>query len=1059
MQRIIGLDLGVASIGWSLVEYDGNNQGKIVDTGSRIFDQNLQRDNEAQKGESKSAQRRIHRGMRRLRDRKRRRKRGLYYALKDNGMCPVKKDKEKWKVWIDLNPYELRAMGLDEKLSLEEFGRVLYHLNQRRGFKSNRKSGNDKDGDVKKEISKVRDEMKKTGARSLGEYLFKIQDNHFNPPVAPDHDEYEFRRRIRNKYTHRAMYEEEFDLLWNKQVGFYSEILTKSLRDRISDETIFKQRPMKSQAHLIGKCSLEPDKKRIPKAHLLFQEFRILKTLNNLELADELGRPIVLSDTHKKIIWEKLYKKDSVSFKDIKKALGLNGNAKFNLESSENDKIKGNTTNKYLAQQKAFGKEWYTLDKDFKNHVVDVLIYVEKPEVVKELALNKWGRTEEQAEYLKMLQLEKSYGSLSHKAINKLLPLIKEGKRENEAIKVIYGNGVKPPKADVFQLPLLNQDDYRNPVVFGALVELRKVINAIVRKYGMPDIIRVELARDLKNSRKLRTEITRKNNQLEKKNKEAIKALQQEPFSNQQPSRTDIIKYNLWKECKEVCPYTGRPISPQALANGEFEIEHILPFSRTLDDSFANKTLCESDFNRRKGNRTPWECVEGGLISEDDLQHRIKTLPWKKRRKFMQKTIDTDEFIARQLNDTRYMSREASKYLKQLGTEEWPVDVQVTKGQTTSLLRHLWGLNGILNQDDEDIKNRDDHRHHAVDAVVIALTSRSILKKLSDENKYLNAYEHLEEDEAGIARSRDLKERFQSDDQYKNRITLTYPWLTFWKDARDSINEIIVSHRVSRKISGALHEETYYGPTGESASKKKHIEYLVVRKPVHSLSEKEIGWNKKSQSFDKNEKVFIRDDRIRSIVQDKVWEKFKQTGDISKAIAALESDPPKLLYKKGTDFNPIHRVRVMMEKDLSKMSEFEDVPKTPTRYALYGNNHHIAIYEYTDKKGVKKQTGEVIPAMEAARRVKDREPIIMREHPDYDRFLFSLSPNEMVQDKEGNIYRVQKISSDSQMTFRLHNIALKGAGDPGVLRKNPSSLTDLKKIRIDPIGQIFPAND
>lgn len=1054
MKTILGIDMGVASIGWSLLEYNQDDEGQIIDSGVRIFDQNLQRDNEAQKGESKNQQRTLHRGMRRQRDRKRRRKRGLYYALKSVQMCPVKSDNEKWNKWVDLNPYQLRRKGLDEQLSLMEFGRVLYHLNQRRGFKSNRKVGNDKeDGAVATEISKIRAAMKKKGMRTLGEYLFSLQENHFDPPVSPDHDDYEFKRRIRNKYTHRDMYEREFELLWKKQAQFYPQVLTDEFKTNISDDTIFFQRPLKSQKHLIGKCSLETDKKKIPKGHLLFQKFRILKTLNNLELMGEYGQSLDMTDEHKRIIREKLEGAEQVSFAQLKKALGLNSNAKFNLETSDDSKLKGDTTSKKLSSKNAFGKEWYGLDKEFKNHVVDVLIHVEKPEVVEELALTKWERTKEQAKHLKMLQLEKGYGSLSYKAIRKIMPLIKQGKRENEAIKEVYGEAKKPPKEDVFQLPLLDPNDYRNPVVFGAMVELRKVVNAILRKYGLPDIIRVELARDLKNSKKLRDEITKKNNKLEKRNKEAIKALQQSPFNYQNPSRTDIIKYNLWIECNKTCPYTGRVINGEALDSGEFEIEHILPFSRTLDDSYVNKTLCESDFNRRKGNRTPYECIEAGLLSEEELEQRIKNnLPWRKRRKFTQKTIDTDEFIARQLNDTRYMSREASKYLKQLGSEEWSVDIQVTKGQTTSLLRHLWGLNSILSIENNEIKNRDDHRHHAVDAIVIALTSRSILKKLSDENKLIETENWMDEEESSIDRNRQMKDRASK------RITNNPPWDTFWQDSQESVNQIIVSHRVSRKISGAFHEETYYGPTEESDSKKEHVKYLVVRKKVHDLKEAQLGWNSKTQAFDKEGNVFIRDEQIKKIVRDKVWEKYKETGDIKKAIVAMETDPPKLFHKNRKDFNPIHKVRLLMEKDLSKMNEFEDEPKTPTRYALYGNNHHIAIYEYTDKKGNKKQMGEVIPAMEAARRVLDKEPIIMRDHPDYDRFLFSLSKNEMVRDKDGDIYRLQGIEFVGKMIFRKHNLAFTKSSEPGVFRKMPTTL-DVQKIRIDPVGQIFPAND
>ncbi|MEQ8447998.1 MAG: type II CRISPR RNA-guided endonuclease Cas9 [Balneola sp.] len=1050
LKKILGLDMGVASIGWSLIEYNQDDEGNIIDSGVRIFDQNLQRDNEAQKGESKNQQRTLHRGMRRQRDRKRRRKRGLYYSLKDVRMCPVKSENEEWNIWINLNPYELRTKGLDEQLSLMEFGRVLYHLNQRRGFKSNRKVGKDKeDGAVATEISKIRAEMKKKGMRTLGEYLFSLQENHFNPPVSPDHDDYEFKRRIRNKYTHRNMYEEEFELLWEKQTQFYPQILSEKFKAKLSDDTIFFQRPLKSQQHLIGKCSLESDKKKIPKGHLLFQKFRIEKTLNNLELMGEYGQNLDMTDEHKWIIREKLERSEHVSFSQLKKALGLNSNAKFNLETSDDSKLKGDTTSKKLSSKNAFGKEWYGLDEEFKNHVVDVLIHVEKPDVVEDLALNKWGRTKEQANHLKMLQLEKGYGNFSYKSIRKIMPLIKQGKRENEAIKEVYGEVKKLPKEDVFELPLLNPKDYRNPVVFGAMVELRKVVNAILRKYGLPDIIRVELARDLKNSKKLRDEITKKNNKLEKRNKEAIKALKQSPFNYQNPSRTDIIKYNLWIECNKTCPYTGRVINGEALDSGEFEIEHILPFSRTLDDSYANKTLCESDFNRRKGNRTPYECIEAGLLSEEELEQRIKNnLPWRKRRKFTQKTIDTDEFIARQLNDTRYMSREASKYLKQLGSEEWPVDIQVTKGQTTSLLRHLWGLNSILSIENDEIKNRDDHRHHAVDAIVIALTSRSILKKLSDENKLIETENWMDEEESSIDRNRQIKDRASK------RITNTAPWDTFWQDSQESVNQIIVSHKVSRKISGPIHQESFYGPTGEYYGKKKSEEFLVKRKPVFKLSLKEIGWDKKSLSFSKKGNSYIRDANIRKIVQDKTWEKFKQLGDINKAITSLETDPPLLVFMKKEGANPILKVRIIEKMDLSIMHGFDEHEKKYTRYAYEFYKHHIVLYE----KSSGDKDEEVIPMVEAARRVLEKEEIIQKDHPGYHRFIYSLASNETVLNlSDQKYYRVQRLFSDKRVMLRDINLAISETGK-GRIFSRPKNL-NLRKVRIDPIGQIFPAND
>ena len=649
MSKILGLDLGVASIGWGLIETNGKDEnGRILKSGVRIFQGNEQRA-EAAPGESSNADRRTKRSVRRQRDRRTRRKINLYVTLKKNGLAP---NKSKWDEWVSTNPYTIRAKALDEEVPLYKFGRALYHLNQRRGYKSNRKAGSDKEGAVKEGISKVRKHMAKHNARTIGEYFYEIYDNHLEDDT--EHDDFDW--RIRDKYTHRKMFKEEFDALWEAQSTYHDE-LTKDLGKEIK-EIIFHQRKMKSQSHLIGKCELETDKKRIAKAHLLFQEFRVLKNINNLSLTDESGFNIRLTDNDRTVLKEIFDRKDKVSWSQLKTALIQTGtignkNAVFNLERGGRKNIEGNRTNAALSHKKAFGEEWFELDEDFKNHVVDVLIHVDKPEVVKKLALNKWNRTEEQAEYIThKLSLEQRYGSFSEKAIKKLLPYLEKGMEESTAIKEAGYSLFEQNPGKMNQLPMPDQT-IKNPVVYHALIELRKVVNGIIREYGMPDVIRVELARDLKAGYEHRQKMTKRMRKLEKKNEKARNALQGAPFNVQYPGYNDIIWYNLWEECDKTCPYTGKTIPAEAFNSGEFQIEHILPFSRSLDNSYANKTLCEADFNRKKGNRTPWECVEAGLMDEDTMLQRIRNLPWNKRNKFTQKDIDEDKFLNRQLNDTR----------------------------------------------------------------------------------------------------------------------------------------------------------------------------------------------------------------------------------------------------------------------------------------------------------------------------------------------------------------------------------------------------------------------
>ncbi len=1029
MKKILGVDLGVASIGWSLLE-KGEETGRIIKSGSRIFQSNEQRADSAP-GKSAKSDWGTKRSVRRQRDRRTRRKQKLYNLLFKNGLAPKKELRDEW---IKLNPYLLRAKGLDEELSLIELGRAFYHLNQHRGYKSNRKDGEEKDGPVSKGISKVENLMKEYEARTFGEYCFKIFENHFEESKKPVDDDW----RIRDNYTHRSMFIDEFEKIWGAQQKFNPAKLNNDLKKEVFD-TIFFQRKMKSQAHLIGKCPLEKNKKRIPKAHLLFQEFRIQKNLNNLSLADENGIPISMSLENKKSLFELMNKKGKVTFTALKTVLVKEGlianknNVVFNLEAGGRKEIEGNRTNQKLSDDKAFGEDWYKLDRELQDYIVYVLIHFDDPNKVKEKALNEWNRNEDQAIYLSHLVLEKNYAGFSEKAIKKLLPFLKKGMEESTAIEAV-GYDLFDQKQGTHD-KLLMPPDIRNSVVYHALIELRKVVNGIIREYGMPDIIRVELTRDIKAGYERRQKMTEKMRELEKRNDKARKELKKAPFNREEPTYSDILWYNLWQECDKICPYTEKSIPASAFNSGEFQVEHIIPFSRSLDDSYANKTLCEADFNRKKGNKTPWECVQGRLISEDDLLQRKRRLPWNKQKKFIQKTTEENSFINRQLSDTRYISREASSYLKQLACER----VEVVKGQTTSLLRHVWGLNGVLNKEDEEMKTRDDHRHHAVDAIVVALTSRSILKRLSDENKKLSFDEWKSIEETGKEQYEELKRRAEG------RLWLSYPWLSFRQDVERSINDITVSHRVNRKVSGALHEETFYGPTDEPAPKNK--EMMVVRKPVHKLK-----ITKRT-----NDLEAIRDEGIRKIVDEEIKKRVGTGLSLENAVKSLENDPPYIISPKAKV--PIRKVRLLMEKQPEIMHAFEDETGKVFKHALYGSNHHIAIYETLDKKGQRKQVGFVVPTLEAARRIKDGEPIVDKTYLPNHTFLFSLSINDMIINHEDEeIYRVQKITSDTQMTFRKNEVSLKGSVDPGVLRKMPGTLK-ATKIKISPIGEVFPAND
>jgi len=502
----------------------------------------------------------------------------------------------------------------------------------------------------------------------------------------------------------------------------------------------------------------------------------------------------------------------------------------------------------------------------------------------------------------------------------------------------------------------------------------------------------------------------------EKRNEEVRKRLMQD-MNILNPSRDDIIKYKLWEECGKVCPYTGKAISQNALfgTNPEFQIEHILPYSRSLDDSYMNKTLCCVNENRLKGNQIPYEFYSGDAEKYEKVKQQIKVLPWPKRRKFLQKEINLDEAISRELNDTRYICREVIKYLKQLG-----VNVSGTRGKVTSELRHQWGLNSILNFAAPDMKNRDDYRHHTIDAVVVAVTKNEHLRRLA-ETKY----------------SSEGKE-------------FPKPWDDFREELEEKVKHINVSHRVTRKVSGQLHEETNYGITGRKDERGQ--DFYVYRKKLEDLTIPMVSK--------------IVDPVAREIITTRLADFGIDTGKNQKISKEVWNEP---LYMKTTKSNKKVQIKKVRIRDVfNNMVFLNDKKGRPYRAVAPGSNHHIEIFEYKDDSGKTKRDGKVVTMFEAVRRKKDKEPVIKCDYGDVKRFVCSLSINEMfmleLEDGVNELHRVQKITqsdNSKSIIFRPHPYAgqLKDTDKPPLIqRRSPNTLKGWK-VTVDPLGRIYRAND
>lgn len=1001
----LGIDMGTNSIGWAVVGHDDNLKPTgLIACGTRIFQEAVDPKSRIPKNQA----RRAARAARRLVVRRKMRLSSVLNILLKTGLLPNNVD-EREKLFADnksFDPYQLRKKALYNKLTPYEFGRVLYHLAHRRGFQSNRKVSSKDDGEVKISINSLHQEIKNADCRSLGEYLA-------SQPTK------------RNRYTDRSMYQEEFELVWQEQQKHYPDLLNQTLKVSIH-KAIFFQRPLKVQKYLVGKCTLEPLKKRASRALLEVQRFRILQDLNNLTIKNPVTREYrIPTNNERGKLLELLERQKTLSWNKARTALRLHKGEIFNLEEGKKKELIGSRT--AFALRSILKKHWDEMKLAKQNDLITDMLTIDNERGFLNRMKSEWGFDSETAEELAKTELEPGYARLSLKAIRKIIPHLEQGMPYDKACNAAgYNHSMLNKQAAGEKLgapPYL-----RNPVVQKALYETRKVVNAIIHRYGKPTVIRIEMARDMKLTRRQKEEWQKKQKENEKINDKARDILQNE-FEIQNPTRADIQKYNMWIECSMTCPYTGAIINREKLFSPEVDVEHILPYSRSLDDSYMNKTLCMAYENRAtKHNRTPYEAYHTDAQKYPAILQRIKTLPWPKRRRFEQKEIDTDKFVERQLNDTRYICVEVKKYLQQIG-----VRIEISKGEATAALRHRWNLSRILSEDGSLEKNRADHRHHAIDAIIIALTSTSLFQKLSS----LSA-------QSGVALS-------------ESGFHLEKPWSSFYEDVDKKVRHIIVSHAPSHKISGALHEGTAYGFS-------EHEECFVYRKPLGV----DITLAQILKIRDKyvKELVIARlekfEPEIRKAIDEAIPKKSrykitdKQAKDLIKKAFGNSEYP--LLHKNGK--TPIKSVRIVDNTLKSNMLAVKNESGQAYKYYPFGNNHHIEIIKHT-KTG--KRDGIVVTTAEAARRARNNKIPIVQKLPPWEKegtifdecweFVMSLAINDMLMLDKDNIrqyFRVQKISSNTQIFYLSHAAATLDESTS----KMPNAF-EYRKVIVDVLGNII----
>ena len=849
----LALDMGTNSLGWTA--FSLNTKGEVQelkDAGVRIFSDGREPSSNGRVGDSLAVERRLARGARRNRDRRSNRKQQLIRRLIDLKLMPENIEARKKLELLD--PYQLRADALERTLTPHELGRALFHINQRRGFLSNRKSDGDDEetGTIKPKITQLRKEL---DGKTLGQWL--------NERIKHGQS-VRFRGEDGDFYADRAMYLQEFDAIRQRQEKEHtlSPSDWNDLRDgnRLQQfDGIFYQRKLKPVER--GRCEFFIDEYRAHKDLPTSHRFRILQEVANLQYYNDDHKKVELSDRQRAKVIECLGLQKTMSFGAIRKLKNPDGSLMFprgclfNLESGPRDKLNGNSTAVDMRKPEMFGADWDKMSSDDQNDALEMLHEAEDDDALINSLISRFEIPVAQARSISKFKLSSATGHLSRKFMMRCADIMQDtGKRYDEAVADVwdddgvlmhhsdqsadmlleklpyYGEllrgsviGGKPTQFSAEDHPEQHYGKIGNPTVHVALNQLRKLVNRLIDRFGPPTEIHVEIVRDLKKSAKDRNAITSQNAKFAKANEQRA-VIFRELTGGQEPSGLDLKKMRLWEELGQdqltrCCPFSGRVISAAMLFNGEAEIEHILPFSRTLDNGAANLTVAIRQANRLKGNNTPYEAFANGDYAAQgmvwsEIAARARLMPKNKRWRFDADSMDRFEkeggFLARQLTDNAYISRVAKRYLGHVCDQN---KIATIPGGLTAMMRGKWHLNDLLG--DHNRKERNDHRHHIIDAFVVGLTDRHVLQTVSKQT----------------ARGAD------------DRVRINLPDITALRNQIQArLETIIVSYKADHGTNGKMFNETAYGVVPKDRQDPDLPGYtLVTRKKIGSLSEKEVG--------------------------------------------------------------------------------------------------------------------------------------------------------------------------------------------------------------------------
>jgi CRISPR-associated endonuclease Csn1 len=1112
MKRILGLDLGSASIGWALIEEEDQKQTTIVGLGSRIipYEGTEGKDFAKGTGESKNSLRTKARTARKGYDRYQLRRKYLVDALVKANMFPdeILKNLPKIELWA------LRDKAVFSHITLKELGRLLLWLNQKRGYKSSRSDANlgKKDTEYVAAVKSRHEKIKELNC-TIGQYFYqKLSNDPFF--------------KVKENIFPREAYVEEFDTICNTQKQFYPETLTEEFISKLRDEIIYYQRPLKSQKGLVSVCEFEGFRrigkdgkeyfvgpKVAPKSSPIYQLSKMWENINNIKVGSRSGGDIEITPEQKQAIFRHLDNNEKLTATDLLKILQLDKKNCYVNKQIEKGLI-GNITKHAIRQ--CFGdssqynhllrldlkivesdKKGYLIDKktgevlnEKINQYIDANIEYEplcqlwhtiysiqdKYECSNALQ-TKFGIEPTIANKLADVDFSKyAFGNKSAKAIRKTLPYLMEGDKYSEAMSYAgYEHSDYLTKDENLKRKLLEKlkpiakNSLRQPIVEKILNQMVNVVNAIIEKYGKPDEIRVELARELKQSKEERNEAEKRNTQRDRENKNIALSLEEYGL---RATRNNIVKWRLYQEINNeekklnaVCVYCGQPISlTDAIRGNDVDIEHIIPKSKLFDDSQSNKTLAHRHCNKNKNDMTaydfmkskPIEVFEAYIERVNSLYANYVINKTKRDKLLMSEDKIPDNFIDRQLRESQYIARKAREILQTICYNVW-----ATSGTITAELRHLWGWDEItMNLQFEKYKQlgltemvewesdhgktkhqkevisgwtkRDDHRHHAIDALTIACTKQGYIQRfntLNAEKTREDMWAAIEECSIPFKEKRSLLEKYIISEQ---PIAVAM--------VQEAVANILISFKSGKKVA-------VVGKRKEGKRGNKKVVQTGIIIPRGSLSEESVYG--KIQTIDEKKPLkyifenpqLILKPFIKQLVEERIE---AHKGDIKKALASLKKTPIYLdkekevvleyascykteyviKYSVDINFNKIdkvidNKIKDILQQRLDKFGgkakeAFKDVQlsdksiikwyedeglKRPIKsvrcftglsavvpvkkdeagkdigFVKPGNNHHIAIY--TDNYGNKFE--HVCTFWHAVERKKYGIPVIIKE--------------------------------------------------------------------------------